>query len=231
MNDIGWVLVPKSDQLNAEMLNEGPLTIKITEVIAKKNQEQPITIRFEGDAGKPYKPCKTMCKVLANVYSRDANLWIGHSLTLWNDTNVKYGKIQTGGIRISHMSGIDEKRNIPYIETKGRVSIHTVQPLNFAKTDTKPAPQGEQPKKTYWETLRDRTESAQTLEAIETIANMKSVVTIMTEGSEEHKSWATDLLEKARTRLASLDKEVTDILAENDVPPHQDRDEAPGMGT
>ncbi len=48
---------PKSDQLNADDLLTGPRTITITEVVNRETPDQPVWIRYEGDGGKPYKPC------------------------------------------------------------------------------------------------------------------------------------------------------------------------------
>ena len=61
MTDVGMTIAPKSDQLNADDLINGPMTITITAVKARPgSSEQPIQISFDGDGGKPYLPCKSM---------------------------------------------------------------------------------------------------------------------------------------------------------------------------
>ena len=61
MTDLSKTIDPKSDQLNSDDLIAGPITIRITKVSANlSSPEQPISIFFEGDNGKPYKPCKSM---------------------------------------------------------------------------------------------------------------------------------------------------------------------------
>jgi len=51
MNDMASVIIPKSDQINADDLIAGPITITITGVSIRPGQEQPISISFEGDNG------------------------------------------------------------------------------------------------------------------------------------------------------------------------------------
>lgn len=67
MTDLSQTIAPKSDQLNADDLIGGPRTIKVTRVSAMKEPDQPIAIYFEGDNGKPYKPGKSMRRVLVHV--------------------------------------------------------------------------------------------------------------------------------------------------------------------
>src|SRR4051812_24998120 len=101
MNDMRGVIVPKSDQLNADDLLAGPRTITIREVTIRPGTEQPVSIFFDGDNGKPYKCCKSMARVLVAAWGADANNYIGRSATLYCDPKVKWGGMQVGGIRIS----------------------------------------------------------------------------------------------------------------------------------
>ena len=70
--DMSPVIIPKSDQLNSDDLIVGPITIKITDVIIRAGQEQPISIHYEGDNGKPYKACKSMCRVMVSAWGADS---------------------------------------------------------------------------------------------------------------------------------------------------------------
>ena len=56
--DITDTIKPKSDQLNADDLISGPITVKIVKV-SKVSGDQPIVIEIEGDY-QPFKPCKSM---------------------------------------------------------------------------------------------------------------------------------------------------------------------------
>ena len=51
-------LAPRSDQLNADDLIAGPRVITITSVRAVKDgRETKLVLNYEGDNGKPFKPC------------------------------------------------------------------------------------------------------------------------------------------------------------------------------
>ena len=46
ISDLRATIVPKSDQLNAEQLLGGPLTVRVTEVRIGSSDEQPISIHY-----------------------------------------------------------------------------------------------------------------------------------------------------------------------------------------
>lgn len=128
-------IIPKSDQLNNDDLIGGKtLTIKITNV-SIVNSDQPASIHFEGDNGKPWKPCKSMCRVMVNVWGDDGRDYIGKHLTLFSDPNVKWGGEKVGGIRISHMEGLTEKRIMPLTATKNTKNPYCVEPLFIEKIE------------------------------------------------------------------------------------------------
>lgn len=132
--DMSKVIVPKSDQINADDLISGPMTITINEVRIKGGQEQPVDIYFEGDK-RAYRPCKSMSRVLVHVWGADAGKYIGRSLTLYRDPNVRFGKDAVGGIRISHMTDIPEDKLdngrviMQLTATRAQRKPHVVQPL------------------------------------------------------------------------------------------------------
>jgi hypothetical protein len=131
MNDMLKTIIPKSDQLNADDLIGGKsLTIKITGASIAMG-DQPVALSYEGDGGKPYKPGKSMRRVLVNAWGPDANVYIGRYLTLYRDEKVKFGGIDVGGIRISHMSHIPESMTMALTVTKAQRKPFTVQPLNM----------------------------------------------------------------------------------------------------
>lgn len=134
MNDMSSVIVPKSDQLNADDLITGPLTATIRDVRIRGGQEQPVSIFYEGDNGKPYKPCKSMCRVMVMMWGDDANQYVGRSLTLYRDPGVKWAGMAVGGIRISHMSHIERETTTALTETKGVRKAFTVKPLRIQET-------------------------------------------------------------------------------------------------
>lgn len=129
MNSMASAIIPKSDQLNSDDLIAGPLTITITGVTIRGGQEQPVAISYEGDGGKPYKSCKSMNRVLVTAWGPDATKYVGRSLTLYRDPEVKWGGMAVGGIRISHMSHIPEALTMALTATKGSRKPFTVRPL------------------------------------------------------------------------------------------------------
>ena len=129
MGDMKQVIIPKSDQLNADDLLSGPMTVKITAVTVKGGQEQPVSISYEGDNGKPYKPCKSMCRVLVTAWGADSSLYVGRSLTLYCDPRVKWGGMEVGGIRISHMTNIEDTMTMALTVTRANKKPFIVQPL------------------------------------------------------------------------------------------------------
>jgi len=94
----------KSDQLNADDLISGAITIKIRDVKINLNDAQSGIIYYEGDNGKPYKPCKSMRRVIELKWGADEKYFIGKSMTLVRDETVTWAGEEVGGIRISHMS-------------------------------------------------------------------------------------------------------------------------------
>jgi hypothetical protein len=129
MSDLTDVIKPKADQLTSDDLIAGPLTICITKISVVKTAEQPVAVSFEGDGGKPWKPCKTMSRALAHCWGPDSSQFVGRSLTLYRDPSVKWGGLEVGGIRISHMSHINGPQTIALTVTRGSKKPFTVKPL------------------------------------------------------------------------------------------------------
>jgi hypothetical protein len=128
MTDLSGTIAPKSDQLNADDLIVGPITIKVTKVELRAG-EQPIAINFDGDGGKPYMPGKSMRRVMVKLWGPDGNAYIGRSMTIFRDEKVRFGGMAVGGIRISHMTDIPETTTMALTETRASRKPFTVHPL------------------------------------------------------------------------------------------------------
>lgn len=129
MIDIRPTLLARSDQLNADDLIGGPMTITITDVRLLEADDQPVAIHWEGGEGRPFKPCKTVRRVMAKVWGEDGKAFIGQSMTVYRDDKVRFGSDAVGGIRISHMSGIDREVTMALMVTRGKRAAYTVRPL------------------------------------------------------------------------------------------------------
>lgn len=127
VEDLTPTIIPKSDQLNADQLIGGPMTVIVSEVRVTTSDEQPVVVHYEGDNGRPFKPCKTMRKLLLAAWGSDGRAWAGRAMTLYNDPAVKFGGSEVGGIRISHLSDIERDIRVSLTSTKGKKALHEVK--------------------------------------------------------------------------------------------------------
>jgi hypothetical protein len=133
--DIGDTIAPKSDQLDAVDLLSGPRTFTITGV-DKGTPDQPVNIHL-AEFPRPWRPGKSMRRVLVDCWGRDASAYVGRRVTLYCDREVKFGGQAVGGVRVSHLSHIDKPRLVPLIISRGKSAGFPVQPL---REDAPPAP-------------------------------------------------------------------------------------------
>ena len=120
-------IVPKSDQLNADDLLTGPITVAVT-AVRRGDKEQPIIVEIDGH--RPYKPCKGMRRVLISAWSDDPKAWVGQRMTLYCDPDVKWASVKVGGIRISHLSGIGKDREFVLTVARGKRAPIKIQCLD-----------------------------------------------------------------------------------------------------
>jgi len=125
--DISETLAPNSDQLDAVDLLGGPRTFTIDSV-SKGDAEQPVQIHLR-EFPRPWRPGKSMRRVLAACWGTDASAWVGRRVTLYCDPEVTFGKDKVGGTRISHLSHIDKPKSIPLLVSRGKSQTFRVQPL------------------------------------------------------------------------------------------------------
>lgn len=167
MKDMTQVIVPKSDQWNADDFIGGSLTFRIADVAINLNSEQPVSIRLEGEQ-RVWRPCKSMSRVLVQGWGPDASKYVGRSLTLYRDASVKWGGMEVGGIRISHLSHIDGEKLMMLTATKGQRKPHKVKPL----VDNTPPPQDAARK--WADAYVAAVSKAETTEALADFANSKA---------------------------------------------------------
>lgn len=131
--DMSGVIIPKSDQWNADDFLSGPMTFTIASVNVKGGKEQPVEISLKG-TNKFYRPCKGMCRVMVSAWGADSAKYVGRSFTLYCDSKVKWGGMEVGGIRISHMSDIDGDMTMALTVTRANKKAYTVKPLVAGET-------------------------------------------------------------------------------------------------
>jgi hypothetical protein len=155
VTDLSQTIAPKSDQLNADDLIGRTLTIKVTRV-SRADGEQPVAINFEDDGGKPYKPCKSMRRVLVNVWGPDGHAYVGRRMTLYRDDTVAFGGMAVGGIRISHVSDITKPVTMALTATRAQRKPYTVKPLPAEQAPKREAEQRQAPKRTLEDVAREK---------------------------------------------------------------------------
>jgi len=126
VTDLRPTIIPKSDQLNADQIVSGPIIITVTDVQVNSSKEQPVTIHYEGEGGRPYKPGLTMRKVLILAWGHDATQWVGKSMELFHEPSVKFGGELVGGIRISRLSHIERDIKVSLAASKGKKALHEI---------------------------------------------------------------------------------------------------------
>ena len=143
--DVTKAIEPRSDQQNADDYMTGPKTVRVKSVDVKNTAEQPVWVYLEGHEGKPWKPSKTALRCLAAIWGADASKWAGLSLTLYADPDVTWGGVKVGGIRVSHMEGLDAPRTLMLTKTRGKKGATVIKPLvvEEVKQPEKQAPQPE----------------------------------------------------------------------------------------
>jgi hypothetical protein len=131
----------------------GPKTVTIKEVRPGASSEQPVEIVL-AEFDRPWRPAKSMRRVLVAAWGADSNNYIGRRVTLFGDPSVKWGGIAIGGIRISHVSHITKPLTIALTESKGKRKPFSVDPLPDAPKQAPQPAQGGIPEKVQADTAK-----------------------------------------------------------------------------
>ena len=126
--DLTESIAPRSDQINADDLMAGSVTVTISEV-RKGTPEQPVDVHLVEYPGRPYKPSKSMRRILVSAWGPDASAYAGRRLTLVRNPEITFGKDKVGGIEISHLSNLAKPLTVALTATRGRRKNFTVAPL------------------------------------------------------------------------------------------------------
>ena len=127
--DISLTTQPRSDQLNYDdVANGARVTVTVTGV-SKGTAEQPVNIELAEFPRRPYKPSKSMRRVLVAAWGKDSAAYVGRKMTLYGDPEVKFGGKAVGGIRIAALSNIEKPLQIALTVTRGKRAPFKVQPL------------------------------------------------------------------------------------------------------
>ena len=132
------IAAPRSDQLNYEDFLGGPRDFTI-ERIEDGSATAPYDIYFVGEP-RAWRPPVTVLRMLQRAWDTDRRAdWVGRRVRLFGDDTVKIGPNRIGGVRVSHVSHIDEPVPVLLSEKRGSRKVHTVDPLPDAPAP-EPAP-------------------------------------------------------------------------------------------
>jgi len=174
--DLTESIAPKSDQLNADDLISGPVTVTVQEVV-QGTPEQPVDVRLVEFPGRAYRPSKSMRRVMVMAWGAEASTYAGRRITLFRNPEITFGRDKVGGIEISHLSHIDKPLTVALTATRGKRKNFTVAPL------AAPAPARDflaeaeavkgqtEPVKAIWFEAKNAGANAETLDAIYALAN------------------------------------------------------------
>jgi len=126
--DIANTTEPKSDQQNYDDYLVAPKTVTVSEV-KKGSAEQPVEVHLVEFPGRPFKPSKSMRRVLIACWGPEASAYTGRRMTLFGDPTVRFGGQVVGGIRIAALSHIDEPKTLSLTVTRGKRAPFIVEPI------------------------------------------------------------------------------------------------------
>jgi hypothetical protein len=129
MLDVSSTILSKSDQLNASDLIGNEMILTVSGVHLVSSPDQPMIINYIDDDGRPYKPCKSMRRVLVGLWGKDASQWIGRSVGVYNEPSVKWAGKEEGGVRIKSMSHIDKNKSVTTSESKHKKTTYLISVL------------------------------------------------------------------------------------------------------
>lgn len=126
---IADTIIAKSDQLNADDLMGGPMRCTVKDVRRLSSADQPVAIDIDTHK-QPYKPNKTMRRILIFAWGDKPAEWIGRQMVLVRNPHVKWAGEEVGGIEISHLSDMDEEEiHISLQVTRGKKKPFSVKRL------------------------------------------------------------------------------------------------------
>ncbi len=141
--DLTESVEPKSDQINADTLIPGRITVTIKTVRAG-SKEQPFDFLLE-ETPLAYRPSKSMRRVIIAAWGPKTSAYTGRRMTLYREPSIMWAGQKVGGIRIAAMSDISEPLQVAFQVTKGKSETVTVKPLPNLALDAAPEPARSEP--------------------------------------------------------------------------------------
>ena len=129
--DMSQVIKGKSDQLNVDDIVGTQLMIQVENINITTDPKQPVQIFYIGSA-IPFKPCLTVRRILAALWGKDGNQWIGRFMNLYVDQDVDFGnQKQIGGLRVNALSNIEKRATIKLTARRGMKKEYIIEPIKL----------------------------------------------------------------------------------------------------
>lgn len=129
-------IAPKSDQLNYDDFPDGLRCVMRVVGLKAGDAQQPVVVEVEeaatGKRRMPYKPCKSMRRVLVAAWGDKGKDWMGKLFEVYGDPGVVFGGVEVGGLRVSAVSGIEKALTVKLAVTRGKRGDYVVRPINAA---------------------------------------------------------------------------------------------------
>jgi len=126
--DMSETIAPKSDQQNYDDYIAGNRTVTIS-AVTKGSAEQPVNVELVEYPGRPFKPNKSMRRVLVLAWGPDSTAYVGRRMELFGNPDVVYGGKAVGGVEIAALSHLSKPLTVALTATRGKRKSFTVQPL------------------------------------------------------------------------------------------------------
>lgn len=132
--DLSDTIKAKSDQLNALDIVGFEPVITITDVKKVNDPQQPIWVYYQGCGNRPWKPSLGMRRVLMTGWGKMKSDWVGKSVKIWCNPEVKWAGSAAGGIEILAMSHVDKRGfTTTKRENRSKVVAYKVEYLDMTR--------------------------------------------------------------------------------------------------
>lgn len=115
--DISDTLLASSNQMNAADIMGVEPVVQVRNVSKASDPKQPIVMEITGGY-KPFLPCKTVRRILAEAWGPDAGKWVGRWMQLYREPTVVYAGEEVGGLRLRALSDIPGGMTVKLKERK-----------------------------------------------------------------------------------------------------------------
>lgn len=135
--DIASLLTGVSTELTADELAGGPRFLKIRKLVITDDPKRPLSVYYQSDDDKPWRPCLSMRRLLAACFGTDADSYVDQVIEVYRDDTVTYGEkgqgVQpVGGVRFKRAS-IEKSISLCLQAKRGKKSIWVVDPIPAAE--------------------------------------------------------------------------------------------------